>query len=300
DNGILDHYLEYGTFTNPGCYREFIKQLPDSVSELGSLICHQVIHRSILKNGNIKANRDLRYGDMNDFPWHRLRCEDDILTTAVSMIAELLRLDPNGFTANRKVENKIVVTCRYVSILIASILKTKGIPCRVRSGFATYFSEKCTDHWINQYWNSSEQRWIAIDADFFADGSEGFDQFDIPEEKFHWAADVWLGIRNGTLNPDKYYNAGGFFGLMPTLWELFYDFHSLMNNEILYMQEPYYIQNKFEQLTEEEYAEIDKLAELLQNPDKNYYQLLTLWDTEKKFRILNGPLIGDKDHVLWK
>ena len=282
DKKILNHYLQFGTFTNPGYYKEFLKNLPDDVKELGNLISHQIIHRVTLKEGNTKANRDLRYGDMKKYPWHRLRCEDDVLPTAVSMIAELLRFDDRGFLPDRKVENKIVVTCRFVAILMASILKSKNIPCRVRSGFAPYFNNYSGDHWINQYWDSKKEKWITFDADGFFDKSIGFDQYNMPENKFDWAANTWLGIRNNELDANNFRNADGSVGLMPVLWAIFYDFHSLMNNEILYNQMPSYIYFKFDKLTEKDFEEIDELA--------------NIWNTKKKFRILNGPLIGDSDH----
>lgn len=294
----LNHYLQFSTFTNPGCYRDFLQQLPNDITELGNLISHQIIHRVTLKQGNTKANHDQRYGDMEQFPWHRLRCDDDILTTAVSMIAELLRMDDRGFRPDRKVENKIVVTCRYVAILMASILKSKGVPCRVRSGFSPYFSPNSWDHWINQYWNKEQQQWINIDADgFFESSKTGFDQYNIPANRFDWAAQTWLGIRKGQLEASRFQNAGGFSGLMPVLWSVFYDFHCLMNNEILYLQSPAYISSKFGQLKETDFQEIDELAELMLDPDKNFSQLLDIWNTTKKFRILNSPLIGDKDHI---
>lgn len=291
------HYLQFSTFTNPGCYKEFLQTLPDDIKELGNLISHQIVHRVTLKEGNTKANRNLRYGDMKNYPWHRLRCEDDIFPTAISMIGELIRLDDRGFIPDRKVENKIIVTCRFVAILMASILKSKGIPCRVRSGFAPYFSKQSMDHWINQYWNKEKQKWITFDADGFFDKSIGFDQYDIPDYKFDWAANTWLGIRTEKLERDHFFNAGGFTGLMPALWAVFYDFHSLMNNEILYNQMPSYVHFKFDQLTEKDFQEIDELAKLMQNPDKNFDQLLEIWNTKKKFRIMNGPLINDNDHV---
>jgi len=299
DKNILKHYLEFGVFTNPGCYKEFLQNLPDDVMELGNLICHQIIHRVTLKEGNTKANRDMRYGDMGKYPWHRLRCEDDVLPTAVSMIAELLRLDDRGFLVGRKAEDKIVVTCRFVAILMASILKSKGVPCRVRSGFAPYFFEGSWDHWINQYWDNKKQEWITFDADGFFDNSIGFDQYNIPDKNFDWAANTWLGIRREKLDASNFHNAGGFTGLMPVLWAVFYDFHSLMNNEILYLQGPSYIVNKFEKLTEKDFKEIDELAKLMLKPDKNFDGLVNLWNTEKKFRILNGPLVDDNDHVKW-
>ena len=296
DKKILNHYLQFGTFTNPGCYKEFLQNLPDNVRELGNLISHQIIHRVTLKEGNTKANRDLRYGDMKKYPWHRLRCEDDVLPTAVSMIAELLRFDDKGFIPDRKVENKIVVTCRFVAILMASILKSKNIPCRVRSGFAPYFNNYSGDHWINQYWDSKKEKWTTFDADGFFDKSIGFDQYNMPENKFDWAANTWLGIRNNELDANNFRNADGSVGLMPVLWAIFYDFHSLMNNEILYNQMPSYIYFKFDKLTEKDFEEIDELAKLMLAPDKNFDELVKIWDTKKKYRILNGPLIGDNDH----
>lgn len=297
---ILNHYLEFGTFTNPGCYKDFLQNLPDNVKELGNIISHQIIHRVTLKEGNTKANRDLRYGNMEKYPWHRLRCEDDVLPTAVSMIAELLRLDNRGFLADRKVEDKIVVTCRFVAILMASILKSKGIPCRVRSGFATYFSKGSWDHWINQYWDKDKRKWVTFDADGFFDSSIGFDQYNMPEKKFDWAASTWLGIREKKLDANNFIHADGSKGLMPALWAIFYDFHSLMNNEILYTQMPGYIYYKFDKMTEKDFEEIDELAKLMLEPDNNFDELIHIWNTKKKFRILNGPLVGDSDHVKWK
>jgi hypothetical protein len=66
-----------------------------------------------------------------------------------------------------------------------------------------------------------------------------------------------------------------------------------MNNEILYLQEPKYIYNKFDKLTEDDFIEIDKLALLLLEPDKNFGELVNIWNTNRKYRILNGPLITD-------
>ena len=66
------------------------------------------------------------------------------------------------------------------------------------------------------------------------------------------------------------------------------------------MQQPSYIDNKFDTLNENDFLEIDELAMLMLEPDKNFNELKNIWDTEKKFRILNSPLIGDNSHVKWK
>jgi len=293
----VKHALLVGSYTYAGEYYDYFRSLPDDVSELGYLICSQIIHRVTLKEGNTNANASLLYGDMNLFPWHRLRCEDDVFLTATAMAAELFRLDNNGFTLNRKVEDKLVLTCRYVSVLMSSILKAKGIPCRCRSGFAPYFVPgKSVDHWVNQYFTD---HWITFDADGFFDTEKlGFYQYDMPHEKFDFAADTWLKIRNGSEAGEKYINGGGDFALEAVVLSLFSDFHALMNNEISYKFMPAFIAGKFERLTSSDLAEIDDLANLMIAPDENFHALLGIWETRKKFRILNSPLVGDWDNQL--
>lgn len=297
---ILEHYRQVGTYSYAGLYREYFKTLPDDISELGKLVCSQVIHRVTLKQGNTGANEKLIYGDMTKYPWYRLRCEDDILLTAVAMTAELFRLDDRGFILQRAVENKLVVTCRYVSVLMSAILKAKGIPCRSRAGFAPYFYEnKSGDHWINQYWNERENRWITFDADaFFNDEELGFNQFDIPNNQFDWAADTWLNIRNGKVDGKHfvYADALGTNSLKAVIRAIFYDFHALMNDEISYKFQPCYIDGKFDVLTENDLIEIDDLAKLMLEPDRNFNKLISIWNSNRKYRILNSPLVGDWDN----
>lgn len=298
---ILDHYLKTGIYTYAGAYGDYYRSLSDDVSELGHLICSQVIHRVTLREGNTNANDKLQYGDMNRFPWHRMRCEDDILLTATTMTAELFRLDERGFIPDREVEDKIVVTCRYVSVLMSAILKAKGIPCRSRAGFAPYFQQGVSmDHWINQYWKEEQQRWVTIDADgFYDENGMNLGQYDIAEGRFDFAADAWMNVRKGKVPGEKflYADGQGTCSLKAIVRALFYDFHALMNDEISYLFQPSYIDGRFEQLKEEELQELDELAILLMNPDDNFDQLLYLWNTKKKFRIMNSPLVGAYDNA---
>lgn len=157
---LKEHYLQISAYTYTGPYRGCFRKLPDAIDELSRLVCGQVIHRVTLREGNTNANADLRYGDMERFPWYRMRCEDDVFLTAVAMTGELFRLDERGFVADRAVENKLVVSCRYVAVLMTSILKAKGIPARCRAGFAPYFKKgESRDHWITQYYDEKKRNW---------------------------------------------------------------------------------------------------------------------------------------------
>ena len=165
---VRNHFRAVGTYTCAGPYRDYFRSLPDDLRTLGSLLCGQILHRVTLRDGNTFANADLRYGDLTFFPWYRMRCEDDIFLTAPAMTAELFRLDPRGFVPDRRVEDKLVLTCRYLSVLFSAVCKAKGIPCRSRAGFAPLFrTRQSLDHWINQVWCEELQRWITLDADGF-------------------------------------------------------------------------------------------------------------------------------------
>lgn len=292
---ILDHYLQFGLFTNSGLYREkLIADLPDNVRKIGLLVRNQCIHRTTLADGNNGSNSDLKYGDMTRVPWYR-QCEDDCLPTAAAMLAELYRRDGRGFITDRAEADRLIVTCRFVSILTVSILKSKNIPARVRSGFAPYFQGaggKSVDHWINQYWDKDRNRWVTIDVDGCIEGFFDFDPFDIPEGPFDFSADAWLNVRAGKVRGEHFWNAGGFDGLMVVAWALFEDFHSLMNSEIIYQHEPEMVRpSNFNLLTESQLDEIDDLARLMQNPDGNFEQLKEIWETKREFRLLKGGLL---------
>lgn len=289
---VLDHYLKYGMFTYPGLYEEYLKSLPDDIRKIGHILRWSFIHRTTLDWGNKGTNSDLKFGDMTKVPWYR-QDEDDNLVTATSIIAELFRRDSRGLTAERKVEDKVILTCRHISILMAAILKSKGIPTRVRSGFAGYWpwAKATSDHWINQYWNKKENKWTTIDVD----GSfhkTGFDMYDIPEGKFDYSANAWFNVRKGKIDGNHFVNADGSKGLISIGWELFYDFHCLMGNEVIYLHHPKIVMpGVFEKLSENELKRIDHLAELMRNPDENFDELQKVWQTNKKFRLLKGALL---------
>ncbi len=289
---LLHHYTQYGMFTNPGLYESYLQSLPDDIEEIGKLIRWSLIHRTTLEWENGGTNTDLKFGDMKQVPWYR-QAEDDNLVTTAAMLAELFRRDKRGFTMELKVENKLILTCRFAAILMASILKSKGIPARVRSGFAGYWegAEVSSDHWITQYWNQSEKRWVTIDVE----GSfheVGFNQYDMPDGKFDYSADAWIGVRNGTMDGTHFWNAGGYEGLTAISLELFYDYHCLMNNEIIYLHHPSFINiQKFGKTGENWLKEIDALAVLMQKPDENFDTLQKMWEEKKDFRIMKGGLL---------
>lgn len=63
-----------------------------------------------------------------------------------------------------------------------------------------------------------------------------------------------------------------------------------MNDEIIFLHMPKYIQDKKFELSEGEYKELDNLAKLMLNPNKNFVKLQEIWENNTKLRIMSGAL----------
>lgn len=294
NNEVFNFYKQTSLYTDLGLYKNFMKNLPDDINELCILQRKQIIHPVAFDIPNIRKQSNCFWGDMTKVSITRLDYEDDLFPTAISMISELLRKDKT-YSVNRKAEDKIHVTCRGEAILLAATLKAKGYSARVRSGFAPYikYDGVSYDHWITEYYDEIKQRWVLVDADEHCPDHEmGFDLNDIPRNKFIFGAEAYLGMRTGKYKTEEIYYASdpATLGLKASIRGLFYDFHSLMNDEIIFLHLPKYIQDKNFELSEEEYIELDNLAELLLEPDKNFDKILDIWNNKSKFRIMSGAL----------
>ena len=287
---IYERYLETSVYTYVGMYKEFVLSLPNDIPTIGRLICDQITHPSMYFTEPSSYLENTYFGKFSSYPKQRFKNEDELYITAVSMIVGILRLDETGFTKNRDVTKRITVSCRQASVLFSAILKAKGIPCRSRAGFMDFGNsgDSYMEHWVNEYWDFDKNRWILADVDGYYEYEQrfGYSQFDLPRRKLVTASEAWLGLRKNTLNKklDVF---------SPNLLEgvceyLFMDFHALMNNEIFYSYQPLYLRNGIQTLNESELCELDYLAELLAEPDKNIMQIEHLRDTNEKWSVLTN------------
>lgn len=282
---ILDFYKKTSAYTYLGNYTEFAKNLPNDIEALCLLQRRQIFHPvTVIGALNNKNNFEVSKT--------RLVFEDDIFPTACSMLNELLRLD-NNYSIERKDKDRIYVTCRGQAILLTAILKAKGYSARVRSGFAPYikYDGIAHDHWIVEFYNTEEKRWVLVDPDFCLDNPK-FNPFDVPRNEFIFGAQAYLGLRNKQYKDEEILFASNppTLGLKAAIRGLFYDFYSLMNQEGIFLHMPKYILEKDFNLSEEEYNELDSLARLLLDIDNNFWEIQNIWNNELKYRIRKGVL----------
>lgn len=89
------------------------------------------------------------------------------LRTIKQILQRIHDLDSAPLIEPRIPADRLVGVCRDFAVLLTSILRHKGIPARMRVGFASYLDPEGKmkyDHWITEYWQESEQRWILADA----------------------------------------------------------------------------------------------------------------------------------------
>jgi hypothetical protein len=89
------------------------------------------------------------------------------------------------------------------------MLQSKGIPARPRCGFGAYFlPNHYEDHWVCEYWNEIEQRWVLVDAQLDELQRNvletSFNTLDVPRDQFVVGSAAWKMCRSGQANPAQF------------------------------------------------------------------------------------------------
>jgi Transglutaminase-like superfamily len=96
-------------------------------------------------------------------------------------------------------------TCRDFALMTCGALRERGVPARVRCGFATYFAgNPFEDHWVCEHWREDEHRWVLTDAQLDSLQREqlrvAFDPTDLPARTFLNAGEAWTAWRAGDVD----------------------------------------------------------------------------------------------------
>jgi hypothetical protein len=221
---LLAFYRSPGLFTRLDGFEDEVEGLPHDVAVIA-----RTVQGLLIQEGLIGA-----YGV--SLPAERIA--EKQLHSSVAILARAMSLDSQAIVNPRVPERRVVGVCRHFATLFVAIMRQKGVPARARCGFANYFAaRKHVDHWVGEYWNAIEGRWVLVDAQIDDRQCElfrvTFDRLDVPRDRFLVAGDAWRACRNGT-DPMTFGVAETeMWGLVEVYGDLFQDLAALQNIELL-------------------------------------------------------------------
>lgn len=191
----LTYFAQFGKLTDPGPYQHLYADLPSDVPTLVQIVQGLMVH--------------VFWGERYGLNLSEERKAEVQLRSMKRRLARTLELDPSALSMPRPNEHKIVGNCRDFSLTLASMLQSKGIPARPRCGFGTYFlPNHYEDHWVCEYWNQAEQRWLLVDAQLDELQQNvlktAFNPLDVPRDQFIVGGAAWKMCRSGQADPDQF------------------------------------------------------------------------------------------------
>ena len=271
---MLEYYTTQAIMTDPGPYADLYEGLPADPSELCRVVQGNLLH----------IFHAQRYGvELSD----EKKAEVEIHTVA-DMLARAKEMDERPILSPRGPAKRVVGNCRDFSVFLCSLLRHKGIPARVRCGFGTYFTPgRYEDHWICEYWSSSDERWVKVDPQIDSVLTLAFtiefNPFDIPSGKFFAAGEMWKLCRTGQVDPDLcgIWNLKGLWFVKDNVLR---DFMALNKVELLPWDSNEFMKQS-EEATEEQYAFVDSIAELLSKDEEAFSELRSLYESDPALRM---------------
>jgi Transglutaminase-like superfamily len=202
ENGLVANqtWQNHSKFTDPGAAGPVIDELPADLAALREASSQLVFH--------YRAGGDWAE---NGVPAGRAR---EIDTRYADAMFELLlsRGEPT-LARNRPPPDRIVGCCRDATLLFVSLARHKGIPARMRFGFAAYLCPGLLiDHVVAEAWDHTGGRWRLIDGEM--DGGwtpdvdgRPVDWLDLADDQFVTGPRAWRAARAGTSDPERHLTA---------------------------------------------------------------------------------------------
>ncbi len=244
----LQHYARHDPLTHPAGFASLYEALPAGAPALCDVLSGLIVHTSWAD----------KYGIPPGTPLPR-----DTKPVA-ERLAEIQQRFAGPLDTERAPLQRPFGTCRDFALLACSALRHRGIPARVRCGFATYFAgQRFADHWICEYWIDDEARWALADAqlDQFQRDQLAitFDPADLPAGAYLNATDAWTLVRSGGARADEF-GHGDARGLWFLSMNLRRDLLALSNRHISAWDSWRSADAESRMLSEDDVAACDRLA----------------------------------------
>lgn len=191
-----EYYRHHGPMTAMDARAAEFSALPTGVAAICEVIQGVLIHRDMAAFAYGVTLSDERKNDAH------IRPVEDV-------VARILALNDRPLTVARAPSDRMTGVCRHFSLMLCAILRGQGVAARARCGFGAYFTPgKFEDHWVCEYWNAGQARWILVDAQLDAVQRKllhpDFDPLDVPRDRFIIAGDAWQMCRAGRAEADRF------------------------------------------------------------------------------------------------
>lgn len=288
-------YLDHSPITDPGPYVYLYEDLPDNLPALVNLVQGQMMHRNAAEKYGVTLTRGSR--------------SEQHLRTMQQRLARIVELSPEPLTVARQPKERTVGMCRDFAVFLVSLLRHKGVPARMRVGFADYLFDKNefkADHWITEYWDAVRARWVLADPDMGGMPPELLgiqivcNLFDLRRDHdFYVAGSAWQLARAGKVRSDLFRYSGRWKGFPCIRGNLLHDFQSLNRLELAlfdYWDELHYKPET--SLTVEDKAILDRVATLTISPEATFAEMRAYFDSLPRTQRIYAKLyqlgiIGD-------
>ncbi len=271
----LTYFAQYGKMTDPGPSAPLYKDLPSDVPSLVQVVQGLMVH--------------VFWGERYGLNLSENRKAEVQLRSMERRLRRTLELDSASLTSPRLNEQKIVGNCRDFSLTLTSMLQSKGIPARPRCGFGAYFMPNhYEDHWVCEYWNEAEQRWVLVDAqlDELQRGvlNTSFNTLDVPRDQFIVGGAAWKMCRSGQADPDQF----GIFdmrGMDFVKGDFIRDVAALNKVELLPWDCWGMILTEYNTLPPDDLSMLDRLADLTSVDVPDFALVRQLYESDPRLRV---------------
>ena len=215
------------------------------------------------------------------------------IRTPAARLERIHAADPAPLTVPRAPERKSVGNCRDFAVLLCALLRYQGIPARARCGFGTYFMpHQYEDHWICEYWNASQARWVQVDAQLdmlqCVALKTDFDPLDVPAVRFISGGRAWQMCRQDGVNPNRF-GISDMRGLWFVRGNLIRDLAALNKIELLPWDSWGLIDRPDEDVPEKDLAFLDQVATLTLAGNDRFEEMRALYNADERLRV--SPVI---------
>jgi hypothetical protein len=269
------YFVEQGPMSDPGGQAQLMQNIPAEVEKLVRIVQGTTLH--------------IFWAERCGFQVTAQRREELQLRSMENRLRRLVELDASPITEARPVEKKLIGNCRDFSLMLAMLLRASGIPARARCGFGAYFMpDHFEDHWVGEYWNEAQRRWILVDAQLDDMQCEvlrlPFDPLDVPRDQFIPGGLAWQMCRSGQADPDKF-GIADMHGLWFVRGDFIRDVAALNKMELLPWDCWGLIQGTDESLSREDYRFMDELAELTPGDVPEFDKVRDLYEGDARLRV---------------